>query len=166
MYCRVRNPPYRKSAQISAHDALYAAAPYRLHRSAWGYAKWWDIPHPGAMTSHFGKSPDGALRSTYSENFHEFHKDWLQGWKIEPPVYSSVRLKRLLYATVRRFCVPDADSAADSTLCRKLLHDRNKQNRILRMKLKNAVQSVRRVRQFWSPVLIFNTAVGWPLQCP
>ena len=56
--------------------------------------------------------------------------------------------RRLVYAAVRRFCVPNADSAADFTRCRELLHQRHKQNRILRMKLKNAVQSVRRVRQF------------------
>ena len=27
----MKNPPCRKSAQISARDALYAAAPYQLH---------------------------------------------------------------------------------------------------------------------------------------
>ena len=30
----MKNPPCHKSAQISDGDALYAAAPYRLHRSA------------------------------------------------------------------------------------------------------------------------------------
>ena len=71
----IKNPPCRKSAQISARDALFAAAPYQLHRSGRGHAERWDIPHPGAAASRFGKSPDGALRLAYSENSHEFHKD-------------------------------------------------------------------------------------------
>ena len=56
--------------------------------------------------------------------------------------------KPLVYASVRRFCVPAADSTADFILCREMLHGAHKQNHILRMKLKIAVQSVRRVRQF------------------
>ena len=71
----MKNPPCCKSAQISARDALFAAAPYRLHRSAWGHAEQWDMPQFGAVDSHFGESPGGALHSAYGENFHEFHKD-------------------------------------------------------------------------------------------
>ena len=54
----------------------------------------------------------------------------------------------LVYVAVRWFCVPAADSADNFSPCRELLHQTHKQNRILRMKLKTAVQSVRRVRQF------------------
>ena len=106
------------------------------------------MPQSGTAASRFGKSPDGAARSICGKNPHGFHKDCFLNCKIEPPVYGSVRHRRLVYAAVRRFCVPNADSAADFTRCCELLHQRHKQNRILRMKLKNAVQSVRRVRQF------------------
>ena len=75
VYLSVKKLPCHKSAQISAYDALYVAAPYQLHRSGRGHAERWDIPHPGAMASHFGESPDDALHSACSENFHEFHKD-------------------------------------------------------------------------------------------
>ena len=75
VYLPVKKLPCHKSAQISAYDALYVAAPYQLHRSGRGHAERWDIPHPGAAASRFGKSPDGALRLAYSENSHEFHKD-------------------------------------------------------------------------------------------
>ena len=34
----------------------------------------------------------------------------------------------LLYASVRRFCVPAVGSAADFTRCREILHDALKQN--------------------------------------
>ena len=71
----MKNLPCHKSAQISARDALLAAAPYQLHRSGRGHAERWDTPHSGAMASHYDKPPDGALRSAYSENFHECHKD-------------------------------------------------------------------------------------------
>ena len=64
----------------------------------------------------------------------------------------------LVYVAVRWFCVPAADSADNFSPCREMLHQTHKQNRILRMKLKIDVQSVRRVRQFCSPVLIFNMA--------
>lgn len=33
------------------------------------------MPQSGAAASPLGKSLGGELRSTYSENFHEFHKD-------------------------------------------------------------------------------------------
>jgi hypothetical protein len=33
------------------------------------------MPQFGAVDSHFGESPGGALHSAYGENFHEFHKD-------------------------------------------------------------------------------------------
>ena len=106
------------------------------------------MPQSGAAASRFGKSPDGAVRSICGKNLHGFHKDCFGGCKIEPPVYGSVRHRRLVYASVRRFSVPVADSAAVFTRCREILHGRHKQNRILQMKLKTAVQSVRRVRQF------------------
>jgi len=71
----MKNLPCRKSAQISVCDALYAAAPYRLHRSARGHAERQDMPQSGAAASRFGKSPGGALHSACGENFDEFHKD-------------------------------------------------------------------------------------------
>ena len=75
VYLPVKKLPCHKSAQISAYDVLYVAAPYQLHRSGRGHAERWDTPHSGAMASRYGKSPDGALRLAYSENSHEFHKD-------------------------------------------------------------------------------------------
>ena len=55
--------------------------------------------------------------------------------------YGKAGLCTLLYAGF-------ADSAANFTPCRELLHEIHRQNHILRMKLKNAVQSVQRVRHF------------------
>jgi len=69
-----KNLPCRKSAQISVHDALFVTAPYRIHRSAWEHTERQDMPQSGAAASRFGKSPDGAARSTYGENLHGFHK--------------------------------------------------------------------------------------------
>jgi len=106
------------------------------------------MPQSGAAASRFGKSPDGAVRSICGKNLHGFHKDCFWGCKIEPPVYGSVRQKRLLYAFVRLPCVPAADSTADFTPYREMLHGAHKQKRFLRMESKTAVQSVRRVRQF------------------
>ena len=106
------------------------------------------MPPSGAAASRFGKSPDDIVRSTYGENLHGFHKDCFGDCKIEPPVYGSVRHRRLVYASVRRFCVPAVDSTADFILCRETLHDAHKQKQFLRMESKTAVQSVRRVRQF------------------
>ena len=106
------------------------------------------MPPSGAAASRFGKSPDDIVRSTCGENLHGFHKDCFWGCKIEPPVYGLVRQARLLYASVRRFCVPAADSAADFTRCREMLHGAHKQKRFFRMESKTAVQGVRRVRQF------------------
>jgi len=85
------------------------------------------MPQSGAAASRFGKSPDGAPRSTYGENLHGFHKDCFWGCKIEPSVYGLVRQARLLYASVRRFCVPAADSTAGFTLYREMLHGAHKQ---------------------------------------
>ena len=34
VYLSMKNLPCRKSAQISARDALFTTAPYRIHRSA------------------------------------------------------------------------------------------------------------------------------------
>jgi hypothetical protein len=82
----------------------------------------------GAAASRFGKSPDGVLRSTCGENHHGFHKDCFLDCKIEPPVYGSVQHRRLVYASVRRFCVPAVGSAADFTRCREILHGAHKQN--------------------------------------
>ena len=75
VYLSVKKLPCHKSAQISAYDALYVAAPYQLHRSGRGHAERWDMPQFGAVDSHFGESPDGASHSACGENFHEFHKD-------------------------------------------------------------------------------------------
>ena len=75
VYLSVKKLPCHKSAQISAYDALYVEAPYQLHRSGRGHAERWDMPQFGAVDSHFGESPGGALHSAYGENFHEFHKD-------------------------------------------------------------------------------------------
>ena len=50
--------------------ALMYAAPSNLSPASEEY-----IPHPGAAASCFGKSPDGAVRSTYGKNLHGFHKD-------------------------------------------------------------------------------------------
>ena len=86
------------------------------------------MPQSGAAASRFGKSPDGAVRSVYGENLHGFHKHCFWSCKIEPPVYGSVQHRRLVYASVRLFCVPAADSAADFTLCREMLHGAHKQN--------------------------------------
>ena len=106
------------------------------------------MPPSGAAASRFGKSPDDIVRSTYGENLHGFHKDCFGDCKIEPPVYGSVRHRRLVYASVRRFCVPAVDSTADFILCRETLHGAHKQKQFLRMESKTAVQSVRRVQQF------------------
>ena len=106
------------------------------------------MPPSSAAASRFGKSPDDIVRSTYGENLHGFHKDCFGDCKIEPPVYGSVRHRRLVYASVRRFCVPAVDSTADFILCRETLHDAHKQKQFLRMESKTAVQSVRRVQQF------------------
>jgi len=106
------------------------------------------MPQSGAAASRFGKSPDGAVRSICGKNLHGFHKDCFGGCKIEPPVYGSVRHRRLVYASVRLFCVPAADSTAGFTLYREMLHGAHKQKQFLRMESKTAVQSVRRVRLF------------------
>jgi len=106
------------------------------------------MPPSGAAASRFGKSPDDIVRSTCGENLHGFHKDCFWGCKIEPPVYGLVRQSLFVYASVRRFCVPAADSTAGFTLYREMLHGAHKQKRFSRMESKTAVQSVRRVRLF------------------
>ena len=70
----VKNLLCRKSAQISVRDALFVTVPYQLHRFVRKHTKWQDMPQSGAAASRFGKSPDGAARSTYGENLHGFHK--------------------------------------------------------------------------------------------
>ena len=45
-------------------------------------------------------------------------------------MYGSVR-QSLLYASVRRFCVPAADLATDFTRCREMLHGAHKQKGFL-----------------------------------
>ena len=111
----VKNLLCRKSAQISVRDALFVTVPYQLHRFVRKHTKWQDMPQSSAAASRFGKSPDGAARSTYGENLHGFHKDCFLDCKIEPPVYGSVQKSPLVYASVRRFCVPAVGSAADFT---------------------------------------------------
>ena len=148
VHLQVKNLPCRRSAQISVPDALFVTAPYRLHRSVRKHTEWQDMPQSGAAASRFGKSPDGVFCSTCGKNLHGFHKYCFYGRKIEPPVYGLVRQARLLYASVRRFCVPVAGSTADFTFHREMLHGAHKQKRFLRMESKTAVQSVRRVRQF------------------
>ena len=86
------------------------------------------MPHFGASASRSGKSPDGAVRSICGKNLHGFHKDCFLDCKIEPPVYGSVRHRRLVDAFVRRVCVPAVGSAADFTRCREILHGAHKQN--------------------------------------
>ena len=68
--------------------------------------------------------------------------------KIGCPCTARYGKTDLVYAAVRWFCVPAADSADNFSPCREMRHQTHKQNRILRMKLKIAVQSVRRVQQF------------------
>ena len=84
------------------------------------------MPQSGAAASRFGKSPDGAVHSVCGENLHGFHKDCFWDCKIEPPVYGSVRHRRLVYASVRLFCVPAVGLAADFTRCREILHGAHK----------------------------------------
>ena len=84
------------------------------------------MPQSGAAASRSGKSPDGAVRSICGKNLHGFHKDCFWDCKIEPFVYSLVRQARLLYVAVRLFCVPAADSTADFTLYREMLHGAHK----------------------------------------
>ena len=43
---------------------------YALRRDVKGK----DMPQSGAAASRFGKSPDGAVRSTCGKNLHGFHK--------------------------------------------------------------------------------------------
>ena len=68
--------------------------------------------------------------------------------KIGCPCTARYGKTDLVYAAVRWFCVPAADSAADFTRCREMLHGAHKQKRFFRMESKTAVQSVRRVRLF------------------
>ena len=111
----VKNLLCRKSAQISVRDALFVTVPYQLHRFVRKHTKWQDMPQSSAAASRFGKSPDGAARSTYGENLHGVHNHGFWGCKIEPAVYGSVQKSPLVYASVRRFCVPAVGSAADFT---------------------------------------------------
>ena len=72
IHLQVKNLPHGKSTQISVRDALFVTVPYQLHRFVRKHTKWQDMPQSSAAASRFGKSPDGAARSTYGENLSGF----------------------------------------------------------------------------------------------
>ena len=80
--------------------------------------------------------------------FTDFTSIDFEAVKIGCPCTARYGKTDLVYAAVRWFCVPAADSAADFTRCREMLHGAHKQKRFFRMESKTAVQSVRRVRLF------------------
>ena len=73
-------------------------------------------------------------------------------------MYGLVRQARLLYASVRRFCVSAVGSAADFTRCREILHGAHKQKRFFRLEAKTAVSGsieisgeLPRLEQYFTP---------------
>ena len=125
VHLQVKNPPYDKSAQISVRDALFTTAPYRLHRSVRKHTERQNMPPSGAAASRFGKSPDGAVHSTCGEIFTDFTSIDFGAAKLSrlcTARYGIDGLCTLVYASVRRLCVPAADLAAGFTLYREMLH--------------------------------------------
>ena len=141
-------PLTRKEIALMAHNAL----DIDMMIKSVGEADEYQVVKGETLRNRFRTSQDiqkytGIVTATIDTYLDTPVSD-LSDNEIEPPVYGLVRQARLLYASVRRFCVPTVGSAADFTRCREILHGAHKQKRFFRMESKTAVQSVRRVRQF------------------